>query len=389
MKFKNYILDLFNEKISRSEIIFVIISLLVTALLYYIPTGFENAIVEDALPAKALVIEVDNSGIHTIGIIHTGVQTMKVRIIDGDYSGIEFDTINHLIGKMEMDKIYKPGESVFSVIQISEGKPAGVKVIDRYRINMQVVLLGMFILLLVLYAGWVGIKALLSFLFSAVFIWKVLLPGYLNGISPVPLSLAVTAILISITIFLVAGFTRKGVTAFLGALSGVLLTCMLSVIFGTLFKIPGEIKPFAESLLYIGFLDMRLSDIFLSGIFIASSGALMDVTMDIAASQAELVMKHPEISKSDLIISGFRVGRTVIGTMTTTLLLAYSGGYSTMLMMFIAQGVPHMNILNIQYVSAEILNILVGSFGLVAVAPLTAIIGGFVYTAKNIYPVTD
>lgn len=160
------------------------------------------------------------------------------------------------------------------------------------------------------------------------------------------------------------------------------LTCILSIIFGALFKIPGEIKPFAETLLYTGFLDLRLSDIFLSGIFIASSGAIMDITTDIAASQDEVVHKHPEISRLDLIISGFRVGRTVIGTMTTTLLFAYSGGYSTMLMMFIAQGVPYFNILNIQYVSAEILNVLVGSFGLVAVAPLTAIIGGIIYTSS-------
>jgi uncharacterized membrane protein len=65
--------------------------------------------------------------------------------------------------------------------------------------------------------------------------------------------------------------------------------------------------------------------------------------------------------------------------MTTTLLLAYSGGYTAMLMVFIAQGTPLINVLNITYVSAEILHTLVGSFGLVLVAPLTALIGGIAY----------
>ena len=51
-----------------------------------------------------------------------------------------------------------------------------------------------------------------------------------------------------------------------------------------------------------------------------------------------------------------------------------------MLMVFIGQGTPLVNILNLNYVAAEILHTLVGSFGLVAVAPLTAVIGGFVYT---------
>ena len=51
-------------------------------------------------------------------------------------------------------------------------------------------------------------------------------------------------------------------------------------------------------------------------------------------------------------------------------------------MVFIAQGIPLGNILNIQYVSAEILHTVVGSFGLVSVAPLTALIGGALFTRK-------
>ena len=34
------------------------------------------------------------------------------------------------------------------------------------------------------------------------------------------------------------------------------------------------------------------------------------------------------------------VGRAAMGTMTTTLLLAYSGGYVALLMVFMAQGTP-------------------------------------------------
>jgi uncharacterized membrane protein len=65
-----------------------------------------------------------------------------------------------------------------------------------------------------------------------------------------------------------------------------------------------------------------------------------------------------------------------MGTMTTTLLLAYSGGYIALLLVFMAQGTPIINILNLKYVSAEILHTIVGSFGLVTVAPLTALISG-------------
>ena len=54
-----------------------------------------------------------------------------------------------------------------------------------------------------------------------------------------------------------------------------------------------------------------------------------------------------------------------------------------LLMVFMAQGVPVVNLLNLNYVSAEILHTLVGSFGLVSVAPFTALVGAFFYTRRN------
>ena len=65
--------------------------------------------------------------------------------------------------------------------------------------------------------------------------------------------------------------------------------------------------------------------------------------------------------------------------MTTTLLFAYSGSFTFVLMVFMAQGMPMEYIFNISYVSAEILLTLVGSFGLVLVAPVTAVLGGLMY----------
>ena len=66
-------------------------------------------------------------------------------------------------------------------------------------------------------------------------------------------------------------------------------------------------------------------------------------------------------------------------TRTTTLLLAYTGSFLTLLLTFVAQGIPWENIFNMPYVAAEILNTLAGSFGLVTVAPLTALAGSLLF----------
>ena len=47
--------------------------------------------------------------------------------------------------------------------------------------------------------------------------------------------------------------------------------------------------------------------------------------------------------------------------------------YIALLMTFMAQGTPIDNIMNYKYVAAELLDTVVGSFGLVTVAPFTAL----------------
>ena len=106
----------------------------------------------------------------------------------------------------------------------------------------------------------------------------------------------------------------------------------------------------------------------------------MDLSVDITSGVYEVVCKRPDISPREAIRSGMRIGQAAMGTMTTTLLLAYSGGYLSLLMVFMAQGTPVLHILNYKYVSSEIIHTLVGSFGLVTVAPFTAVMSGLVLT---------
>jgi uncharacterized membrane protein len=50
-----------------------------------------------------------------------------------------------------------------------------------------------------------------------------------------------------------------------------------------------------------------------------------------------------------------------------------------MVMLFMGQGIPNGSLLNISYVAAEILHTVVGSFGLVLVAPITTAMGALLY----------
>lgn len=250
-----------------------------------------------------------------------------------------------------------------------------VTMVDHYRLNIQAILVAAFMLLLIVLAGWIGVRAILSFVFTVLCIWKVLIPLLLRGVQPIITGFLITSLLTVVIIVLVYGFERRFLAAVAGSLLGTGLTALLAIVFVRLLNIHGAVMSYSESLLYAGY-DLSLTEIFISSIFLASSGALMDIAVDITSAVNEVYKTNPNIGKAAAIRSGLNVGRAALGTMTTTLLLAYSGSYIAMLMVFVAQGTPLVNILNLNYISAEILNTIIGSFGLITVAPFTAITSG-------------
>jgi uncharacterized membrane protein len=331
------------------------------------------------LHSRALVTDVDNSRVRTNLIVKTETQYLTVRLLDGPHKGHEMSIDNRLTGKMEFDEFFEAGATVLVEYDLAEDKPRYGVVRGHYRLGMQMLLIGLLGLLLLLVAGFTGLKAMLSFVFSALVLWKLYFPLLLRGWPPISTGLLVAAILVAVITFLVGGLNRRGTSTFAGSMMGVLLTCGLAIWFARAFHLHGAVRPFAETLLYSGFYDLRLADIFIASVFIASSGAVTDLAMDIAASMDEIKRKDPSIGLFEHVGSGLRIGRAVIGTMTTTLLLAYSSSHITLFLLFMAKGLPAENILNAPFVAAEVLNILVGSFGLVTVAPFTAVTAGLLY----------
>ena len=140
---------------------------------------------------------------------------------------------------------------------------------------------------------------------------------------------------------------------------------------------------YSQSLFNSGYSHLNLSEIFIGAIFLSSSGAVMDLAMDVASGIEEVDRRRSGLSAKELFKSGLRIGRSVVGTMTTTLLLAYSGGYLTLMMTFAAQGTSPIDFINNPYVASEAVKTLVGSFGLVLVAPFTAAVGALIFSKKT------
>lgn len=370
------------EKLRKSSV--SLLAILLILILMALPTGYEDAAIYKGTDrVKVKVLETDESMVISSGLIQSGEQRCKVEILGGKFKGQEAEAVNMLSGSLESDKIFQVGDLAHVVISYKDGEILSITMTDHYRINYELILAAIFVVFLVAFAGKTGLRAVYSFVITVLTIWKIMVPAYLRGVNPIWCGILITIFLTILIIFLVYGWDRKTIAASSGALLGVLMTCIIGCIFTQAFKIHGAVMAYSESLLYSGYQDLNLTQIFMSGIFIGASGAMMDLAVDITSAVNEVIEKKPDIGWKEAAHSGMNVGRAAMGTMTTTLLLAYSGGYIALLMTFMAQGTPLDNILNYKYVSAEILDTVVGSFGLVTVAPFTAITSGILLTRKK------
>jgi len=369
-----------------TSIIFVLM-LTTIIMVLFINNNFQSADSSaqnaNVFEVKAKVLDVDDDDVLKGGLANVGFQQLEIELLEGDYEGKIIETTNNLLGQLEIDEMYEKGDTIIAGIRIKDNQIDNAVAISLYRQGNEMLLFGIFFLLLILFARFIGLKALLSFVGSLYIIWTFLLPGLLNGYNPMLLSALFLSILTFLIIFAIAGFTKKGVSAFIGTLSGLFITIGITYFFGSRFGLMGMTANYAQTLAFSGHLDLNMRDIFYAAIIIGASGAAMDIAMDVAASMQEVKDNKPSILLPDLIQSGFNVGRAVIGTMTTTLLLAYSGGYLTLLMLFVTKNSSLARILNLKIVSAEIMRTLVGSIGLVLVAPITAIVAGWIMSKER------
>ena len=372
----------------KRDVIPLAVLALACAALWYVPGPRPAASdADDGAHVRARVTEVDNSRVTKTGLLDYGTQQLAVEVLEGPVKGRTFTAYNEIRAQLDLDKQFVPGDVAVVAMPESALADGDEPLIarDHWRNGWSLALFVGFCALLCAFGGWTGLKAIFSFVFSCLVVWKGVIPLALRGWPASWTAFAAVALLTGVIMYLVAGPTRKGLAAFLGSMLGIAAGLALAYLFGWLMHVNGATLPFAQALLYSGYESLDLQDIFIGAMVLAASGAVMDLAMDIASGIDEVALRRPELPARELFRSGIRIGRSVVGTMTTTLLLAYSGGYLTLLMVFAAQGTHPRDFLNSPIVSAEIVKTLIGSFSLVLVAPFTAAVGAQILKRRQTF----
>ena len=322
----------------------------------------------------ANVVSVNNERVTIIGTARLGDQKLTIEL-DNNH---QVDVQNLLTGALEYDEFYEVGDTV-----VVAEKNNRYHVVALFRLPVLIGLMLLFAIGLLSYAKRVGLFALLSFIGSIFIVFGILIPGLLAGYSPILITSLTVLVLSSMIILSVAGWTNKGKAALSGTVIGLIFTTVLCIIVGKLLHLDGMTQPLAQPLLFENGMQLNMVGILYAAIMVGASGAAMDVAMEMAATMEEIKYNSPMITRHNLLTSGLRVGNAVIGTMTTTLLLAYAGGFLTLLMLFVSRGNSLMQILNMKLVASEITRTLIGSLALIIVGPTTAWIASMMLTRHD------
>lgn len=350
-----------------------------SAVLFFLPDSPRLVEGGGATKVRARVVSTDDSDLARHGYMEFGTQHLKVELPDGRVMRAD----NEIRAQLELDKKFAPGDVALVVLPENAGDDDVLIASDHWRLGWAAAIFLAFAAMLCVFGGWSGARALFTFFFSCLAIWKFLVPAALAGYDARLVCFVCVAMLSAAIVFSIAGMSRTGVAACSGSILGVSASLVLADLFARVMHVNGATMPFVQQLLYSGAPALDMSDIFCGAAILAASGAVMDLAMDVAAGVREVARHNPALGFRELFSSGLNISRAVVGTMATTLLLAYSGGYLTLLMVFAATGTAPADFLNSTLVSAELVKTFVGSFALVLVAPFTSVVAAALFHAQQ------
>jgi uncharacterized membrane protein len=267
-----------------------------------------------------------------------------------------------------------PKLKVVTITSVS-GKMSVTSVYSKDRETAIYLFVGLFLLLLWWIGGKNGFKTALGLAFTFGCIIYLYLPLIYRGYSPFYAAVIVAIVTTVVTMGLIGGYTFKTVSAILGTVGGVICAGLCAASFGAVAGITGLNVSNVEALLFVEQMTrIKIGGLLFSGILIASLGAVMDVGISIASTINEIYRHNPALTKKQLCAAGINVGRDLIGTMANTLILAFTGGSLSVLVLDYAYDLPYRQIINSYSVGIEIMQGISGSLGMILTVPLVALI---------------
>ncbi|WP_243650665.1 YibE/F family protein [Anaerospora hongkongensis] len=363
---------------------------IVTAILIII---FSLAAAVEAAPKDNTAVEYEKGTVLSVGALDASMQKeyfmgqgqlVSIKLTSGPEAGKVVDTFNYITGKSMYEINVNPGDKVIVAIA-HDLQRTTYHVSDFDRFDYVYWLLGFFALALIVFGGIVGVKSVFVIAFSTLLICQFFIGQVIMAkVNITVLTLAISAVIAVVTQVTISGRTIKTLAAVLGTIGGVSIAAILSIGSIQLMHLTGLDSEEAMMLKAAILPMVDFQGVLFAGMVFGALGAVMDVTISISSALYEVKEAQPAIDAKGLFKTGMNVGRDIMGTMSNTLILAYTGSSLPLMLLIASQKqVSMVKILNLNMIVTEFARALTGSIGLICAIPLTAIITAFLLRNRS------
>ncbi|HWP52412.1 MAG TPA: YibE/F family protein [Clostridia bacterium] len=239
-------------------------------------------------------------------------------------------------------------------------------------------------LMLIFFGRSKGVNTIFSLMFTCLSIFTVFVPAILSGKNIYFWAILTCAFIIIMTLLIVNGANKKSLCSAIGCFSGILVSGALTLFADHFLQLTGMVD---EESLFLKYLiddyTIDLKAIIFAAILIGAVGAIMDVAISLSSALYEVYEATPDCPPAAIIRSGMTIGRDIMGTMSNTLVLAYIGGSLSLTLLLMAYSSSLLGLLNREMIIVEVLQALVGSFGLLLTIPLTSAVCATIYCFRK------
>ena len=242
----------------------------------------------------------------------------------------------------------RPGMRVIAAVNES-GEELYVTVYSQDRSLVLYGIVALFLISVWAIGGRQGLNSAIGLIFTFLCIIFMFIPMIYRGASPIGASMLVAALTTVVTMYLIGGRSTKTAAAILATILGVMLSGSLAAAFGRLAGISGY----------------NVSDIAVSS------------AVHVGGARA------PALGLKALFRSGIHVGRDMMGTMSNTLILAFTGTSINTLIFIYAYGYSLNQTINMYSIGIEIIQGISATLGVIFTVPDAAYINALLLKKRK------
>lgn len=337
---------------------------------------------EKTVLARVMEINKEEISVDAEGLTWAA-QELNVKVLSkGEHKGETITITYNGMGPTAEVVSFKKGELAMVMISKRPDQQTFYQIADHVRLWPIALVTLIFSVMTVAIGRWQGLRALLGLLLSALLIGGFILPQILAHRDPTLVSIAGTALLLALTLYLIQGWNSTCHAALLGMMLSLVFTGALTLIWTQVARLTGF---GSEETLYLQATGVSINPrgLLMAGMIIGAAGVLDDVILAQAITVFEIVELEAGSTLRSLYRRAMKIGVAHLASMVNTLALAYLSSALPLVILFYLYPEPWYLTLNRELISEEIIRTLVGMTGLLGAVPLTTFIAAWVATATK------